>query len=105
MASAQKTTGQTYVLMREKDQAGTFVVADAQGRPGAGIATVDGEGIVSIKGKAGYQMAYMGCDENRGVIAVLGKEGEQAAALTSNEKGGTLVFFDPKGESKATLPK
>src|SRR6266550_4541976 len=105
IVSAQNSAGQTNVLMLGKDQGGTFVVADAQGRPVAEIATVDGEGVVSIKGKGGYLMAYMGCDENRGVIAVLGKEGEQAAALTSNEKGGMLVVFDPKGEPKATLPK
>jgi len=103
--SAQNSAGQTNVLMLGKDQGGTFVVADAQGRPVAEITTVDGDGVVSIKGKAGYQTAYMGCDKNRGVIAVLGKEGEQAVALTSGEKGGTIVFFDPKGEPKGSLPK
>src|SRR6185503_16501724 len=49
IVSAQNSAGQTNVLMLGKDQGGTFVVADGQGRPVAEITTVDGDGVVSIK--------------------------------------------------------
>jgi hypothetical protein len=85
-------------LGENKEGGGSLFVASADGKPRAGMNTLNSEGMVSVQNSAGKPMAAMRGFEEGGVFKAANAQGRSVADLGGVDECGTLMLRERTGE-------